>query len=44
MTDDSTWGTTNVTAGDSTWIVVASDVPGDSTWVAPTDSTWVAES
>jgi hypothetical protein len=44
VTDDSTWGTTNVTAGDSTWVVTASDVPGDSTWVAPSDSTWVAES
>ncbi|MGW3290030.1 hypothetical protein ACWDR3_35865 [Streptomyces sp. NPDC001002] len=45
--DDSTWRTTTVTAagvGDSTWIVTASDVPGDSTWVAPSDSTWVAES
>ncbi|WP_405991896.1 hypothetical protein [Streptomyces sp. NBC_00986] len=43
-TDDSTWRTTNVTADDSTWVVTASDVPGDSTWVAPSDSTWVAES
>lgn len=50
---DSTWNkTTSVSAagaGDSTWIVTASGVtasgvPGDSTWLAPTDSTWVAES
>ncbi|MFE7168979.1 hypothetical protein [Streptomyces sp. NPDC057616] len=44
---DSTWRTTSVSAagtGDSTWIVAASATPGDSTWVAPTDSTWVAES
>jgi|tagenome__1003787_1003787.scaffolds.fasta_scaffold20768178_2 hypothetical protein len=45
---DSTWKTTSVSAagaGDSTWAVTASDVPGDSTWVAPAapgDSTWVA--
>ena len=42
---DSTWRTTSVTAaaaGDSTWVVTASDVPGDSTWTAPSDSTWVA--
>ena len=44
---DSTWKTTSVSAagaGDSTWLVRASDVPGDSTWVAPSDSTWVAGS
>ena len=44
---DSTWKTAAVSAagaGDSTWLVKASDVPGDSTWVAPSDSTWVAGS
>ncbi|MEV6940721.1 hypothetical protein AB0N07_01600 [Streptomyces sp. NPDC051172] len=44
---DSTWKTTAVSAarpGDSTWLVRASDVPGDSTWGAPSDSTWVAGS
>jgi len=44
---DSTWKTTSVSAavaGDSTWIVTAADTPGDSTWVAPSDSTWAVQS
>ncbi|MEU8029643.1 hypothetical protein [Streptomyces sp. NPDC049099] len=44
---DSTWRTSTVSAagaGDSTWVVKASAAPGDSTWFAPRDSTWVAES
>src|SRR5262245_8162542 len=37
-TDDSTWRT-----HDSTWVVSAESVPGDSTWATPGDSTWRAD-
>lgn len=31
-------------AGDSSWVIVASGVPGDSSWVPPADSSWAVES
>jgi len=42
VAQDSSWSVT-AAPGDSSW-VIASDAPGDSSWVAPTDSSWTAES
>jgi hypothetical protein len=45
VAQDSSWRVQATAAGDSSWAIVASDAPGDSSWVAPAvpgDSSWVA--
>ncbi|MEU2714480.1 hypothetical protein [Streptomyces sp. NPDC007205] len=44
VAQDSSWLTAAAGSGDSSWVIAASDVPGDSSWVAPKDSSWVAPS
>lgn len=44
VAQDSSWRVQAAAAGDSSWAIVASDVPGDSSWVAPTDSSWAVQS
>ncbi|MFI2202804.1 hypothetical protein ACH47Z_18895 [Streptomyces sp. NPDC020192] len=42
VAQDSSWSVKAAGTGDSSWVIVASEAPGDSSWVAPGDSSWVA--
>ncbi|WP_245238136.1 hypothetical protein [Streptomyces roseochromogenus] len=44
VAQDSSWRVAAAGSGDSSWVIAASDVPGDSSWVAPHDSSWIVRS
>ncbi|MER5545191.1 hypothetical protein ACWDBD_18460 [Streptomyces sp. NPDC001118] len=41
---DSSWRVAAAASGDSSWVIAASGAPGDSSWVAPSDSSWIVRS